>query len=122
MTAVPYVYAATVLRVIDGDTLALDVDLGFHTRSVMSCRVAGINCNELSEPLGHEAKALVQQLLPAGARVVVDSVRADKYAGRFDGRVTLPDGSDLATQLIDAGLAVVWDGTGPRPLVPVPAA
>lgn len=113
-----YVYGATVKRVIDGDTLAVDVDLGFHVRSVMLCRLSGLNARELSQDGGPDARDNLLLLTPPGTPVVLRSVRADKYAGRFDAIVYLPDGSDLNAALIEQGWAAPWDGRGTRP-VPV---
>jgi endonuclease YncB( thermonuclease family) len=120
----PYVRSVEVVRVIDGDTFVADVDLGFHLHARMSCRLAGLNAPEHDQPGGPEAKAALTVLLARGA-ATVESVHADKYAGRFDAIVvvTPTDGSDpiyVNKRLIDAGLAAAWDGTGPRPLVPWP--
>jgi endonuclease YncB( thermonuclease family) len=118
-----YVRAATVVRVIDGDTVSLDVDLGFYVRVRMSCRLVGLNTPESSEPGGSEVRAALTDVLSRGAVTVV-SVKADKYAGRFDADVvvTTPAGDVLHVNrwLIEQGFAVAWDGRGPRPLVPWP--
>lgn len=39
-------YPARLIRVIDGDTVLLDVDLGFHVRAQITFRLARINCPE----------------------------------------------------------------------------
>lgn len=122
-----YVRSAAVVRVIDGDTFVADVDLGFFVTVRMSCRVAGINAAEHDQPGGPEARTGLASVLRLGA-VSVRSVRSDKYAGRFDAdvAVTAPEGQvwDVAGWLVGQGLAVRWDGTGPRPPVawPPPAA
>lgn len=59
-------------------------------------------------------------VLLADAPITVRSVKADKYAGRFDADVTTGRGVDVAGALVGAGMAVRWDGTGPRPAVPWP--
>ena len=41
-----YFYDARVLRVVDGDTVDMDVDLGFHTRVKKRVRLYGINAPE----------------------------------------------------------------------------
>ena len=43
----PYVYRAKVHRVIDGDTLIMDVDLGFRTFTQHSIRLAEIDAPEI---------------------------------------------------------------------------
>jgi endonuclease YncB( thermonuclease family) len=119
-----YTYNATVVRVIDGDTAIVDVDLGFYMTARMSCRLAGLNARELHDDGGREARDYLCGLLPVEATVQVDSVKADKYAGRFDGVVTrrLDDGSGINVnqRLIDMGYAAKWDGSGPRPVPPWP--
>jgi endonuclease YncB( thermonuclease family) len=118
----PYVRAVEVVRVIDGDTFVADVDLGFHLHARMSCRLAEVNAPEHDQPGGPEAKAALTVLLSRGT-VTVESVHADKYAGRFDARVVVTNGEQATyvnKAMVDAGLAVTWDATGPRPLVPWP--
>lgn len=99
----------------DGDTCHVDLDLGFfetlraydidgHPR--ISCRIFGMNAPELSTDAGKTALAYAAQLCPPGTRVLVTSHGLDKYGGRFDGSLTLPDGTDFATLMIAAGQAV----------------
>lgn len=108
-------YPARVEAVHDGDTVALSIDLGFdhlisafdfdnHLR--LSCRVFGINAPELLTAPGKQARDFASALLPKGARVQVTSHGWDKYGGRFDGDITLPDGSSFADHMLSAGHAV----------------
>lgn len=124
-----YTYSATVAAVHDGDTLSFVIDLGFNIflhpvndrdRERMSFRLLGCNARELSQPGGPEARDHLAQLLPAGAKVTVTSLKPDKYGGRWLAVVTLADGSDLVRQLVDEGWAAPWDGTGPKPIPPWP--
>lgn len=94
---------ATVLRVVDGDTVRLELDLGWHTYRVENCRVAGINAPELSTEAGKAARAHAEQLLPPGARVTFISQKLDKY-GRPLGRV-VHDGVDFGAATLAAGHA-----------------
>lgn len=119
-----YVRAVEPVRVIDGDTFLCRVDLGFYTWSRQSCRLAGLNCNEIGEPGGPEARDELTRLLAGGA-VTVHSIHADKYAGRFDAVVYVmaPGGRsllDVNRALVDHGYAVPWDGRGIKPRVPWP--
>lgn len=112
-----YEYAATVVRVIDGDTAVVDIDLGFHTwRRNQSIRLLDCNARELSMPGGPEARDHLSGLLPAGTQVTVSTVKVDKYGDRYDGAVTLPDGRDLVTVLAESGWVALWDGHGLRPV------
>lgn len=108
-------YKARVVEVHDGDTILLDIDLGFghfisardwDNRPWLSCRVFGINAPELSTEAGQAAKAYAKQLLPLYLRVEVTSHGWDKFGGRFDGTIKLPSGEDFASLMLDAGYAV----------------
>jgi endonuclease YncB( thermonuclease family) len=109
-------YPGKVINVHDGDTVALDIDLGFDHliagedwdgKTRLSCRIYGINAPELNTPEGKDALAYAQTLLPLGTRVRVTSHGWDKYGGRFDGWIILPDGRDFGSAMIAAGHAVV---------------
>jgi endonuclease YncB( thermonuclease family) len=123
-----YVRSVDVVRVLDGDTFICDVQLGFYVSARMSCRLAGINTPERVEPGWAEAKAALAEILGRG-KVTVESVRADKYAGRFTAEVVVtgpPDADHIAQAwhvngwLVEQGYAVAWAGKGPRPSVPWP--
>jgi len=106
---------ATVAYVHDGDTLAADLDLGFSLKLRQLLRLDGCNAIELSQPGGLEARTNLTLLLPADGIVAVRVVGLDKYAGRCDAQVALPDGRDLVTTLIAGQWAVPWNGLGPKP-------
>ena len=55
MTDKLYHYKARLLRVIDGDTVELIIDLGFETFKECSCRLYGINTPELRKASEKEA-------------------------------------------------------------------
>jgi endonuclease YncB( thermonuclease family) len=117
-----YVRGVDVVRVIDGDTFIADVDLGFYVRVRMSCRLLGINAPDRGEGGREEAREALGELLAQGP-VSVESVRADKFAGRFDAVVFVTVGPDVVVvndALVKLGVAVRWDGTGRRPVVPWP--
>lgn len=116
-----YEYRATVRRVVDGDTVILDVDLGFNmSLNKQSFRLLGINAREHTMPGGIEAADHLAQILPVGTPVVVSSVKTDKYGGRYDGLIQLPNGRDLAADLVQDGWAASWTGSGTKPLPPWP--
>lgn len=104
----------------DGDTVMGRLDLGFHVTMAAACRLAGINAIELAQPGGTEARDYLASLIPAGARLSVSSVKADKYEGRFDGLLWLPSGATASQQMIDTGYAVAWNGQGKKPVPPWP--
>lgn len=112
-------YPARVDLVHDGDTIYLTIDLGFDHQidshgidgtPRLACRVYGINAPELSTQAGKDALAYAQTLLPVGTTVAVVSHGWDKYGGRFDGSILLPDGTDFGAQMIASGHAVTFTG------------
>lgn len=80
-----YEYQAEVVRIIDGDTIVLKIDLGFKLFWKVSCRLHGINCPELRSKDQEErkeakaAKDFTSSELPIGSIVLVYSVELDKY-------------------------------------------
>ena len=113
-----YTYAATVDRVIDGDTLLVIVEAGFRIIVRDRLRLRGIDCPEVGTPAGDRAKRFVEKLLPAGAAIVLKSHkdRTDQH-GRFvvdvfykqgveDARAIIKDGTYLNQELLDKGYAV----------------
>jgi endonuclease YncB( thermonuclease family) len=118
-----------VLSVHDGDTarfrLASEpVDVGFGmlvsgTTEAFSCRLIGYAARELADPGGVEAREALAAFLGNGPGLIVESVRWDKYGGRFDGVVTTPRGP-VAALMVAAGWGVPWDGRGPQPKPPWP--
>lgn len=110
-------YPARCAAIHDGDTITFDIDLGFDhliagqdwagsTR--LACRIYGINAPELSTPAGKAALAYAETILHVGDVCQVLSHGWDKFGGRFDGSVTLPDGSDFGQAMIAAGQAVAY--------------
>lgn len=116
-----YVRAATVVRIVDGDSVSVDVNLGFYVTVRMSCRLAGINAIELRSPGGSAAAAKLADLLAVGEEVTIQSIKPDKYAGRFDGVIftsTSPD--SVNDRMVASGYAARWDGHGAAPVPPWP--
>ena len=105
-----YEYEARCLRVIDGDTIKAQVDLGFFISTVKTIRVRGINCPEcrtknlVEKRNGIRAKARVVALLEeSDLQFKLISHGIGKY-GRVVGDVILPQG-DLGELLIGEGHA-----------------
>lgn len=72
-----YEYKAKVMRVIDGDTIVVFVDLGFETFVRAKLRLLGINCPETrtkdlnEKDLGFKAKEETKRLLPEGTEIII---------------------------------------------------
>jgi endonuclease YncB( thermonuclease family) len=90
---------------VDGDTVRLELDLGWHTYRVENCRIADINSPELSTDEGKAAKAYAQRLLPVDAEVTFVSKRLDNY-GRPLGHILGRAGADFGQAMVAAGHAV----------------
>ena len=76
-----YTYDCFLVRVVDGDTVYLDVDLGFHIRATLDFRLAGLNCPEIdgpTRPAGLAAKTETERLCTLG-RLRAVTTKADKY-------------------------------------------
>jgi endonuclease YncB( thermonuclease family) len=113
-----YTYAATIERVIDGDTLLVLVEAGFRIIMRDRLRLRGIDCPEVGTPEGDRAKRYVEKFLPSGSVIVLKSHKdkTDQH-GRFvvdvfykqgveDAREIIKDGTYLNQELLDKGYAV----------------
>ena len=80
-----YTYTAEVLKVVDGDTLQLNIDLGFRMSFKANCRLNGLNTSELNSRVGDErldalrSKEFLEEHCPAGKIMKVVSKKLDKY-------------------------------------------
>jgi len=109
-----YQYQATIVRVIDGDTLQLDVDLGFTVRARVTFRLADIDAPEQRTPAGPPALSWLASALPVGACVIAQCTKQDRY-GRWLARIFVP-GCDLSINqlMMTAGHATIYDGQSRR--------
>lgn len=112
-------YPATLLRVIDGDTLKLMVDVGFSGFSAQVLRLLGVNTPEGSD--GDAATAFVSKWCALHPEMTVVTVQVksrigparDKQGkwGRYLATVSdTHTGEILNEALLEAGLAVPYDG------------
>jgi len=116
-----YEYRAKVVRVVDGDTVWLEVDLGFNVRVNIEFRLEGLNTPEVigtQKVAGLAAKAEVMRLLGLGTLRVV-SMKTEKY-GRYLATiyVTPPTGPEINVNdsLLVGGFAKPYSGEGPKPV------
>jgi micrococcal nuclease len=108
-----YEYRAKVIRVVDGDTIDVDVDLGMKVHVVERLRIAGIDAPETygvkRESAEYIAGSAARQFLIdliEGKDVVIKTMKdaTEKY-GRYLADVYIHD-VDVATLLVEAGHAV----------------
>jgi len=106
-----YEYAARLIRVVDGDTLDLDVSLGFDIRISERIRLAGVNCPEHGTLAGDNATAYTTQWLAQnGPDLVLRTIkdRKEKF-GRLLGTITA-NTRILNVDLLTDGHAAPYDG------------
>lgn len=107
-------YVKKVSKVVDGDTIDVDIDLGFDISFSSRVRLAGIDTPEsrtadkMEKALGLESKAYLKHAIDNAKSVVIKTEKMDsseKY-GRILGWVFL-DGSDksINQEMIDNGYA-----------------
>lgn len=107
-----YEYRAIVIGVVDGDTLDVNIDLGFDVWRKERVRLYGIDSPEKYTVAGKLAWAAASLLLPAGDVVTVRTTKyrsEDKY-GRYLAAVLLGDGRSMSDVLIEAGHGVAYFG------------
>jgi endonuclease YncB( thermonuclease family) len=108
--------AATVLDVIDGDTIVVRARIWLGQDVETRVRLFGVDTPELrarceeEQALAREARDFVRARLES-KRVNLRDVRYDKYGRRVLARVFTPEGEDLAESLIRRGLARAYDGS-----------
>jgi len=106
-----YIYKAKCTSVYDGDSITLDIDLGFnHTMSDQKIRLYGINTPEIR---GDEREAglvsaerLRGLILGKEIMLVSHKDKSGKY-GRWLGTIYL-EGQNLNQLLVDEGLAELY--------------
>ena len=77
----PYIYYAQLVRIIDGDTLLLDIDLGFFTTVRTKVRLAGVDTPPISTDKGEIAADFVEKELKE-PYIVIETRKKGKY-GRY---------------------------------------
>ncbi len=70
-----YQYQAKLVRIIDGDTVECDIDLGFYMTARMPVRLAHINAPEHNEVGGKEATEHLKTLLGDG-KLTIENLQA----------------------------------------------
>lgn len=111
-----YEYNSVVLSVHDGDTLTVDIDLGFKTWARgMVLRLDGINAPELPTPEGKAAQLFLESILK-GQQVIVRTRKSsglnpadkeEKYGRWLATVLTLPPaGINVNELMVTKGFAV----------------
>ena len=107
---------AVVDYVLDGDTFAAGVQVADDITITVRVRLINVDTPELNGACPREvamaesARDFVVGLLPNGTKVELQNIKDDKYLGRIDANVILPDGRDLGNVLIKQKLARSYSG------------
>lgn len=114
-----YFYNAKVVKVVDGDTLDLMIDLGFGCYQHQRIRLAGPDCKGFNAPeirgeekeYGLKAKELLIEKFNYWPNVVVQTFQEKGKYGRYIATVLGREeesvafsGKDVATYLVESGL------------------
>jgi len=123
----PYIYRIrSIAKVVDGDTIDADIDLGFDISLSKRIRLAGIDTpesrtkDEYEKKLGLESKEWLKKHLEGAKDIIVKTELPDsteKY-GRIIGHLYIGDAEVSAVnrkksvnnQMIDEGYAWEYDG------------
>jgi micrococcal nuclease len=108
-----------VLKIVDGDTIDVDIDLGFSVSFTQRVRLAGIDTPESrttdlkEKALGLEVKEYLKNLLDGAEDIVIQTEKPDsseKY-GRILGWLFINDEDiSLNEKMISEGYAWEYDG------------
>lgn len=97
------IFNCNVLKWVDGDTVDLDVDMGFSIWSKQRIRLSGIDTPEKGEENYTEATNKAKEIAPIGIAAVLFSHGKDKY-GRYIGELKV-NNVIVNEALIESGLA-----------------
>ena len=114
----PYYYHAKLEEVIDGDTLRLELDVGFEISIRAVVRLAGVNSPEIKTKKGKAVRDYIEKKLKR-ANIIVETRRREKF-GRYLALVyfhrtytefneILEYGALLNAELIETGMAERYD-------------
>jgi len=117
-----YTYIAYLERVIDGDTIIVDVDCGFSVMTRQRLRFRGIDAPELSTKRGQMAREYVERALKSVEFLIIRTHGTDIYdrylvdvfylEGENDPAVVAEKGKYLNQELLDEGLAKIYIARG----------
>ncbi len=100
----------------DGDTFSAGVMLDADVEITVRVRLINIDTPEMNgkcvaeKVMAQNARELLATLIPRGTTIELQNIKDDKYLGRINANVILPDGRDLGRIMIDSGLARPYSG------------
>lgn len=115
-----YQYKCRINKVLDGDTVDIDLDLGFNIiLANQRVRMAGIDTpesrttNKEEKPRGLLSKKRLGEKLPTGSWQKINTLKTDNNDdkfGRILGEFILEDGTNVNQWMIDNNYAVLYQG------------
>ena len=106
-----YQYKAKVIRIVDGDTLDAEVDLGFGITMTQRFRIENFDAPETYRPKsdaenahGQKAKERATELL-VNKDILIKSTKVAGIYGRFGATIWLEDGRSFAEVMINEGFS-----------------
>ncbi len=113
-------YRGTVKRVIDGDTLIVNLDLGLRVFTEVSLRIAGIDTPEINKgtlderAAGKEARRYLAAVLLPNTTVFVRTHKDKQTFNRYVADILIPGYNgemiDVATEMVTSGHAQWSEG------------
>jgi micrococcal nuclease len=109
-----YEYIARFVEVVDGDTVDLDIDLGFKVKTEQRIRVAIVDAPEKKEPGWLEACEFIAQWFKANPICVIKTFpdkKGKEKSGGFDRWLAEcydASGQALSKALLDSGNATIY--------------
>jgi micrococcal nuclease len=110
-----YQYKCTIIEVTDGDTIKVNIDVGFNTWiNNVSIRLLNVDTPEsrttdsTEKIFGNASKDYIKKMLPEGSKHVVTTTIDDKY-GRVLGDFII-DGKSLCEMIVKEGYGVPYKG------------
>ena len=111
-----YEYNCKIVRVVDGDTVDVDIDLGFDTwKCGERIRLYGVDTPECrtrdaeEKAAGLLAKEFVEDTLHVGGTYTLTTREKGKF-GRYLGVIMLSDRTSVNAALVSENLAVPYHG------------
>jgi micrococcal nuclease len=106
-----YTYKATIINVIDGDTVDAIIDMGFKIHTTQRLRLNRIDTEEMHDPnlekrkLAVEAKEYLKNTL-LNKEVIIETRKSDSF-GRWLAEIVCED-ININNVLLEKNLALLW--------------
>lgn len=101
-------YKATVVNIVDGDTVDAQIDLGFKLTTHQRLRIARIDTPERGKTGFLEATEALRNLL-LNKKVIIRTEKASKW-GYYLAEILLEDSTNISDKMIEGGFAKPYDG------------